>query len=106
MIAPNNWTFTVQRPQFGPTFLHRYLDGRQMLFTWVLKNGKTPSKSDAISVYDTELMLYNAHVKRFDYIKTSSTSSSRRSVPRQTLTRMAELATITGSNAYLAALVL
>ena len=101
MVAPNTWRFTLQKKRFGSPYM-KLVDGSHLFFTWTVKSGCVAKEEDEIKVYDTELILYNSRVKKFNVKKAFHSHTLNRLVPTTTISRLADLTTIASGNIHMA----
>ena len=69
-----------------------------IFFTWELRNKDGMRKNDTLTIYNSDVILYNSHVKKFDTIswfRSDSWGKSRYAkMAKSNLTRLAEISTI------------
>ena len=103
MKAPMNWIFTIKRQKFWIRKNHnlfmRLSEGwGHIFFTWELRNKDGMRKNDTLTIYNSDVILYNSHVKKFDTIswfRSDSWGKSRYAkMAKSNLTRLAEISTI------------
>lgn len=103
MKAPMNWVFTIKRQKFWIRKNHnlfmRISEGwGHIFFTWELRNKDGMRKNDTLTIYNSDVILYNSHVKKFDRIswfRSESLGKSRYAkMAKSNLTRLAEISTI------------